>query len=177
MRKILFSLILLFILIIKSYSQAPEAFSFQAIARDSLNNLLINTKLLFRISIIYATADGKAEYIESFNAVTNQFGIANLKIGKGKILAGTFSTIKWNTGSYYLKIEISKDGKNFTIMGTTMLLSVPYALYSNVAGEIGSQGSENKIGVGNGPTGPSGPTGRTGPIGPTGATGVPGIKV
>ena len=151
--------------VLKIYCQAPEAFSYQAIVRDSSGDLLINTKLKLRVSIFFGTPNGDAEYVEIHDIQTNQFGIANIKIGTGDVMLGEFSAIKWSTGNYFLRIEVSRDNKPFSILGTTSLLSVPYALYSNSAGSIkSSDTSYNKssqtLGM-PGPTGPTGPTGTT----------------
>jgi hypothetical protein len=52
-------------------------------------------------------------------------------VGKGSVQAGTFNTIDWSAHSYYLKIEVDpNNGTDFTSMGTSQLLSVPYALYA-----------------------------------------------
>ena len=54
-------------------------------------------------------------------------------IGQGTATVGSFSTINWANGNYYLGIELNT-GNGYVVMGTTQLLSVPYALYANSAG-------------------------------------------
>ena len=46
---------------------------------------------------------------------------------------GTFSELDWSLGSYYLGIELDT-GSGYVAMGTTQLLSVPYALYAENSG-------------------------------------------
>jgi uncharacterized protein (TIGR02145 family) len=57
----------------------------------------------------------------------------NLVIGQGTATTGSFSAINWGTGNYYLGIELNT-GAGYVAMGTTQLLSVPYALYANSSG-------------------------------------------
>jgi hypothetical protein len=53
-------------------------------------------------------------------------------VGQGTAPTGTFSTINWGGGSYFLGIELNS-GSGYVAMGTTQLLSVPYALHANTA--------------------------------------------
>ena len=56
-----------------------------------------------------------------------------IEIGTG-ITSDDFSAINWSNGSYYIKTETDPaGGNNFTITGTSQLLSVPYALHSKTA--------------------------------------------
>ena len=120
-------------------AQAPQNFNFQAVARDASGNLLANQSAAFRISILQASAIGTSVYVETHPKTTNAFGQATLSIGGGTVLSGNFSTINWGAGNYYLKIEMdATGGSSFVPMGTTQLLSVPYALYSNTDGSGGT---------------------------------------
>ena len=58
-----------------------------------------------------------------------------MQIGSGTVFAGNFSAINWSSGNFYLKTETDPSGgTNYTIAGTSQLLSVPYAMYANSAG-------------------------------------------
>jgi hypothetical protein len=73
-------------------------------------------------------------YSETHQAPTDDLGQVNLIIGTGTATtAGSFSAINWGTGNYFLGIELNT-GAGYVAMGTTQLLSVPYALYANSAG-------------------------------------------
>jgi uncharacterized protein (TIGR02145 family) len=72
-------------------------------------------------------------FSETHFAPTDDLGQVNLVIGQGTATTGTFSTINWGTGNYYLGIELNT-GAGYVAMGTTQLLSVPYALYANSSG-------------------------------------------
>ena len=121
-----------------SLAQAPNNFNYQAVARDASGNLLANQNVNFRISILQTSAVGIAVYVETHAKITNAYGQATLIIGGGTVITGNFSTINWGSNSYYLKTEMdATGGNNYSVMGTTQLLSVPYALYSNTSGNGG----------------------------------------
>ena len=134
-----------------SYSQAPQAFNYQAILRNSDGTIKVNETVVLQIGIIHGHTDGPPVYLEIHNTTTSELGMVNLVIGEGET-SDDLSTIDWAGGPYYL--EISVDGRN---MGTSPLLSVPYALYA-ASGNEGPQGSP----------GEKGPQGEPGPPGPSG---------
>jgi hypothetical protein len=69
----------------------------------------------------------------------------NLTIGQGTAAIGTFSNINWGSGSKFLQVELdAAGGNNYIDLGTQQMMSVPYALYSNSAGEVKSKGSNPK---------------------------------
>jgi hypothetical protein len=58
-----------------------------------------------------------------------------MNIGGGVLVSGNFSTIDWSAGPYFLEVEFDPaGGASFTSMGTSQLLSVPYALYAETSG-------------------------------------------
>ena len=123
-----------------AFAQAPQAFKYQAVVRDNNGNLLINHLVKFRISILKNSASGTAVYVETQSYTTNPFGLANLVIGNGTLVSGNFSTINWGNDEYFVKIEFDANGgSSFQPMGTSQLLSVPYALYSQNSANGSSQ--------------------------------------
>mgnify|MGYP006267371059 CR=1 FL=1 len=109
--------------------------SYQAVVRDASGQLITNSTVGMRVSIIKDDPDGPAEYVETHTPTTNANGLATLEIGEGTAVSGTFFFIEWRSGSHYVKTETDPNGgTNYTISGTSQLLSVPYALYSNIAG-------------------------------------------
>ena len=115
--------------------QVPEAINYQAVARDGSGNALSSQPVNFRLSILQGSPSGTVVYSESQTKTTNQFGLANIEIGKGAVLSGNFSTISWGTGSYFLKTEMDPSGgSDFILMGTSQFLSVPYAEYAKSSG-------------------------------------------
>ena len=112
-------------------AQSPDKMSYQAVLRDADDNLLTNTFIGMQISILEGSETGSAVYIETQNPLANSNGLISIEIGSGTVVSGDFSTIDWSTGSYFIKTESDPEGgSNYTITGTSQLLSVPYALFS-----------------------------------------------
>ena len=181
MKKI--TLILIFIATsLTVMAQAPDKISYQAIVRNSSDQILTNQSVGIQISLLVGSTSGNAIYVETQNPTTNNNGLLSIEIGTGTNTTGIFSDIDWGNNLYFIKTEIDPTGgTNYTITGISQLMSVPYALYaktsgSSIPGPIGETGATGP----QGPTGPAGPTGETGatgpqgPIGPVGATGATG---
>jgi hypothetical protein len=135
MKRLFTFLICLSLLIGSISAQTPSAFKYQAVVRDNAGQIIINKSVGFRISILQTSATGSAVYSEKHVAQTNAFGLVNLEIGNGTKLSGTFSTIDWGTGSYFVKIELDASNNGaFSEMGTSQLLAVPYSMYAGKAG-------------------------------------------
>jgi hypothetical protein len=116
------------------FAQAPGKLSFQAVVRNTNGELLKNSSVGFRIQLLQSTEFGAAVFVETHESTTNENGLVTLEIGGGTVVTGRLDTIDWKKGPYYLKTEIDPDGgTNYTITGTTQLLSVPYALYAETA--------------------------------------------
>lgn len=117
--------------------QAPESFNYQVIPRNNSNGIYPEQTMTVKISILAGNVSGDAVFIESFSKKTTELGLINLQIGTGILLSGDFSSIQWGSNSYFLKVEIDPaGGSNFTEMGITQLISVPYAMYSKSAGTV-----------------------------------------
>jgi len=137
MKKILLSLGIMLGLFI-AQAQVPEKMSYQAVMRNGSGQLLINQSIAVKVSILQGSPAGTLVYSERLTGNTNANGLISMEIGTGTILSGVFSAIDWPTGSYYLKTETDPaGGTNYTIAGTSQLLSVPYAMYAKSAGGTG----------------------------------------
>ncbi len=136
--KKLFTLLALAITLIAA-AQAPQGFNYQATVRNAAGDLIINQNVTFKFNIMLNTSTSLPVFSETHYVPTDDLGQVNLTVGEGTATTGTFADINWGNGSYYLGIELST-GANFVAMGTTQLLSVPYALYANSAGNSSSQG-------------------------------------
>ena len=144
-------------------AQAPSGFTYQSVLRDANNDLIINTTVGTQISILQTTAGGTAVYVETHTASTNANGLLTLQVGAGSAQSGTFASIDWSAGPYFIKSETDPaGGATYTITGTQQMMSVPYALYAETSGQAGIPG-------------PTGATGATGPQGPAGADGQGGV--
>jgi len=130
--KKLYTLITL-VLTLTTFAQAPQGFNYQATVRNSSGALIVNQNVNFKFNIMLNSATSLPVFSETHMAPTDDLGQVNLVIGQGTATIGTFSSINWGTGNYYLGIELNT-GNGYVAMGTTQLLSVPYALYANSAG-------------------------------------------
>jgi hypothetical protein len=124
----------LFIICFRVYSQAPQGFNYQAVARSNAGIPITNKTLGIRISILDGSSTGTVVYQEKFFPKTNNFGLFALIIGNGTAVSGNFNTISWPTGNKFLKVEMdSAGGSNYTTMGSSQLMAVPYSLYAGNA--------------------------------------------
>jgi hypothetical protein len=157
-------------------AQAPNKLSYQAVVRNNSNALVTNQVVGMRISILQGSANGTASYVETQTPNTNANGLVSIEIGGGNVVSGNLATINWANGPYFVKTETDPTGgTNYTINGTSQLLSVPYAMYAANSGSSipGPQGPQGPTGN-DGATGPQGPIGLTGPAGATGPQGLAG---
>ena len=146
------------------FAQAPQKMSYQAVIRNTSGALVTSSSVGMKISILQGSATGTVAYSETQTASTNANGLVSLEIGAGTVVSGTFGGINWANGPYFIKTQTDPlGGTNYTIVGSSQLLSVPYALFS----ANGTPGPQGPIGL----TGATGATGPQGPIGLTGATG------
>ena len=134
MKKLILTITLALVVTLTSYAQPPQAFNYQAVVRDNSGEILQNQNVGIRISIHDETTLGTIVYQETFSETTNDFGLVNLQIGNGTPTIGTFTGIEWGSNSKFLEIEIdTAGGSNYTTMGTSELLSVPYAMFAEDA--------------------------------------------
>jgi hypothetical protein len=116
------------------FAQSPEKMSYQALIRDNSNQLVKSHAIGMKISILQGSATGTPVYVETHTATTNANSLVSLEIGSGTPVTGTFAGINFANGPYFIKTETDPTGgTNYTITGTSQLLSVPYALYAKTA--------------------------------------------
>ena len=114
-------------------AQAPQGFNYQATVRNSSGDLIVNTNVYFKFNVIQGSQTAVPIFTETHYVPTDDLGQVNLIIGQGTTDTGVFSELDWSQGSYYLGIELDT-GSGYLDMGTTQLLSVPYALYAENSG-------------------------------------------
>ncbi len=153
-------------------AQSPAKFNYQGIARSGTGVPLAAQAISMRISII-DTATSTIVYSETQSTTTNAYGLYNVVIGAGTVETGTIEGIDWAGGEKYIRVQLDPAGGTaYVDLGTSQLLSVPYAMYAT-SGTPGPVGPEGPAGVA-GPVGPVGPAGATGPQGPAGPVGLTG---
>ncbi|SKB75192.1 tail fiber domain-containing protein [Dyadobacter psychrophilus] len=156
-RTLLIAIILL-LLCLLARAQAPKQFSFQGVARDAAGKVIGNANIAIRLTIHLGAADGPSSFTEEHNVQTGAGGIFNVSVGSA---GGNLALVDWKANSYFLQVEMDQEGgSNYSDIGTTQLLSVPYALHAEEAARLknddpivlkGTFGSGNILsGVGSG---------------------------
>ena len=143
-QKIVFSIAVVLVAAVSVYAQVPQGFNFQAVARGSSGEILADQALGVKVSIIKGTEDGNPVYEETHTLTTNPLGLIQLVIGEGTAAEGqAFSEVDFGNDNYYVKLAIDPaGGTEYADLGTTRLLSVPYALVAQKAIEGNSSGTE-----------------------------------
>ena len=119
----------------------PQGFNYQSIVRDAGGNPVVNQTVVLLFSIRSGAPNGPVAYSEKQTISTNEFGLVNLVVGQGSPLQGSFGAINWGGGSKYLSVALETAPNVFDELGTSQLMSVPYALYAQNGG--GSGGNDN----------------------------------
>jgi hypothetical protein len=134
MKKLILSLVAMATLSLSSFGQSPEGFKYQAIVRDAGNLILNNQAVGMQMTIQQGSIGGPTVYQETFAPTTNGYGLVNLEIGSGTVVSGTFATIDWSAGPYFMETAVDvTGGTSYVVMGTSQLMSVPYALHAKTA--------------------------------------------
>lgn len=117
-----------------AFAQAPEKMSYQAVIRNTSNQLVTSQTIGMKISILQGSETGTPVYVELQFSSTNANGLVTVQIGTGALVSGNFTTIDWSNGPYFVKTETDPaGGTSYSITGTSQILSVPYALHSKTA--------------------------------------------
>jgi len=134
MRNSIILLIFTILQVVFLNAQSPSLMSYQAVIWDVAGNLVVEKEVNIRLSILQGTATGQAVYVETHRPRTNANGLVSLLIGGGTNVSGKIADIQWGAGNYFLKTETDPSGgTNYSITGTTQLVSVPYAMYAYAA--------------------------------------------
>lgn len=136
-------------------AQVPQAIPYQAIARDVSGGILSNQTIGLQFSIHDATLSGTIVYQEAQSVTTNALGLFTCNLGEGTPIVGTLSAVTWGSGLKFLQVEMdATGGTTYTDMGTTQLMSVPYALHAgssdntwSTAGNSGTNNITNALGT------------------------------
>lgn len=128
--KKLITLILINTACLLVFAQAPQGFEYQAVVRNASGNILVSQSVGLQITLKQGSVSGPSVYQETFTTTTNLYGLVNLQIGSGTTV-DDFTTIDWATGPYFVEVALDvTGGTSYSVMGTSQLLSVPYALHA-----------------------------------------------
>ena len=154
-----FTLVLFSTVLVAAPPPVPQKMSYQAVVRNSSNELVANHAVGMKVSILQTSATGTVVYSETHTPTSNANGLITIAIGTGAVISGSFSGIDWSAGPYFIKTETDPaGGTSYSITSTSELLSVPYALMAkNVQNKQWSESGSSiyfnsgKVGIGKNP--------------------------
>ena len=131
MRKILFTTVLAFVLVISAFSQGNSGlgFNYQAVVRGVDGFVLPKQSVELRFSLMPGQSATQASWVETHNVITDAVGTIGVTVGKGTKAGGvaaTFADVNFAAVHYWLKVEIKESG-SYRELSYTQLTSVPYA--------------------------------------------------
>lgn len=116
-------------------AQVPQGLSYQAVVRDNSGQPVANRTVQYRISILLDSVNTAAVYTEIHRVTTGSQGVVNFVIGGGTQSVGKYSTVQWSKGKAFVKLEMDlSGGSDYSLVGTTQLMSVPYSHFSGESG-------------------------------------------
>ena len=133
MKNLFIAFVLIFTSTLSLQAQTPQGFNYQATVRNAGGELIVSQNVNFRFNVQQGSSTSDAVFTETHLVSTDGLGQVNLVIGEGTTVTGDFTMIDWSLGSYFLGIELNT-GAGYLTMGTTQLLSVPFALYAENSG-------------------------------------------
>ena len=129
----------------------PQKIHYQAFAVGANGKPIKNSTVGLRLSVLDSLPIGNTLYTETQAASTDGAGQFSIYLGGGTATAGTFANLPWANGNdKFLKIEMdAQGGTNYQTMGTTQLVSVPFAMAAGTLREgalmYGSNGQKYQI--------------------------------
>jgi len=136
MKRIIHSIGLFIICVIYAFGQTPQKFNYQAVVRDDVGNIVEDQAVSIKISILQGSVGGTVVYSETHSPTTNSYGLVTLAIGGGTT-SDDFAVIDWGSNTYFMKVEMdATGGTTYSEIGTSQLLSVPYALNAESVNDL-----------------------------------------
>ena len=127
-------------------AQAPLGFNYQAVARDAQGKVYANKNISLEISLLRNFDTGPVDFTEEHFLTTNELGLFSVQIGMGDPILGNLDALDWANNQYYFSTGFDPEGgRNFTELGITKLLSVPYAMHAKTASNAGGAGSDDQL--------------------------------
>ena len=127
-RHLFFGIVMVLITLATAMAQAPMSFTYQAVVRDREGDLVSNSKVGVRISIMQSSTN-TVVYNNEYSTRTNANGLFSIVIGDS---VNSIDVINWTAGPYILKCKVDPNGGgDYTILSSQQMFSVPYALHAN----------------------------------------------
>ena len=146
MKNLLFSFTAVWLFSLSAFSQAPQAFNYQGMARDVVGFSVGNKEIAIKVNILKGDKNGEVVYEEEHLPTTNKFGIFNVRIGEGNPIQGSFEDIDWGEDIFFTQVDMDiEGGSEFVSFGASQLYSVPYALYAAKSGNSTENGNSGEL--------------------------------
>lgn len=130
---------------LSAQSTAARGMNYQAVARDAAGQVIANHSIALKVALVSKSADQTEYYSETHQVTTDQNGLFKIVIGEGKAANGQFVDVPWAKDQVWLNIAMDNNGgKNFTLVSSAKLLSVPYAYHANTASQLLSPAGETE---------------------------------
>jgi hypothetical protein len=114
------------------FAQSPNQIQYQAIIRNASGAVVANQAVGMRVSLLKTSATGNVVYAETHRDTTSANGLVTVEIGVGTVVSGSFASVNWGQGPYFIKTETDiTGGTNYTLSSTSQILSVPYAIHAS----------------------------------------------
>lgn len=131
----------------KIFAQVPHGINFQAIARDANGDVMENTSVQIRLTILDDAVNGTEIYQELRALTTNGYGSFSFQIGRDPeyITIGDFKEVKWGQGKKFLKVDFDPTNKfDWSLtLGTIEFATVPYAFAAETVNYIDLSGVQD----------------------------------
>jgi hypothetical protein len=115
-------------------AQVSSSFNYQAVIRNAAGELVVNQEISIQLSILEGTETSTPIYTETHSVESNAYGMISLKVGEGDPSGSEFSDIDWTSDAKFIKVEADITGNtNYVNIGTSELMSVPFAKYAKDA--------------------------------------------
>lgn len=141
MKKILLMIISLSICGMMTLFAQNNRISYQAVVRNSANQLIVNTELTVEVSLANSE-NGTAVYSERHTVTSNANGLISLLIGNGVYVSGNWNNIDW--ASAWVTTWIY-EGQEMLASHKTSFSAVPYAMYAGYADSVNQTQIANYI--------------------------------
>jgi hypothetical protein len=128
--KRIFLILIAAALALLSFAQPPAYFNYQAVVRDAEGAIIAGQDVSIKIEILSGTSTGTVVFRETHLVTTSDQGLVTLPVFGGNH-DGMWEEIDWSANDYFIKIYLGNStGTDFQEMGTSQLLSVPYAMHA-----------------------------------------------
>ena len=118
--------------------RVPQIVNFSAVLRDSVGNVMSDTRVRMRLIVLEGGAEGSTVYTTETRTTTNSNGYVNLLLNRGMASYGTpFEQIPWENGDFSIQVDYKTDDmSNYRTQGCYELTSNFYAFVAGKANKL-----------------------------------------